>query len=497
MALPLLLLLLLRPAVLARAASYPNNGIAEAVQDGFFPGRSADVILMPENMPEDTTVTLFGTEHDAATVPANMGVKEVRDIVGQAFGLPTRKQVSFMKDNVFKRPTLNFMVMVHGLGKDTVQNNNLENIDAITGNNPTINLKDVSYPRQELALSVTLTTGEQPSVHGLVSEEWQTAGQTHKALENGNHAETANLADLMTQYYGDESLALSISSSKAESLAHSPHRDTKSTMSCFYDSEAKSFKASNGSPELKWSLDSSLNNIANSDFAEMWNRMKLAGGAVTFLDSQSVVVKSDRMASEVTFDLQDPIDASFFSELFYAKTVAKKLATSTSFQRKLSDSTPDSVVISFRGLIALGKKYGFDSKHYLAALKLYDSALPLIINNFIQLSPKSFVGEMVLMGSPIVVDENLVKGQLAHLSLSSDSKYLPAIYLGNDHVNPSHTCQTIRMSLDVNPSGIKTFCLNELPNHPQNTVLVSLLSTSFSNSNVTAEELKKFQIVLW
>mmetsp|Transcript_12633 Transcript_12633/g.24636 ORF Transcript_12633/g.24636 Transcript_12633/m.24636 type:complete len:537 (+) Transcript_12633:2-1612(+) len=465
------------------------------IEDGYYPGRSGDVIFMPSDLPDDSMMVLFGSDHLKSEQPQSLSINSVRDGISQAFGMAGTAAVSLVKDDVFHRPNLNFLVMVHGLGKDTVSKYNLHNIFALIGNNPTIKLEDISYPRNPLALSVTLVTGEKPAVHGLVADSWQEGGNKKHALTGENHAASANIADLMTQTYGDECLAISMSSSFAECHAHAPHKATRNTMSYYYDQEQKAFVSQNGSPSLQWSLLSTVQNIENSDLVELFSRIKLAGGDVVFNTREnSFLVKSGPSASPVRFHLDDKVDAALLAELFYAKTLVKKLATDTELQRKISDSTPDSVTLSFRSLNDIGEKYGYESKQYLAALKLFDSAIPVLTAKLGELSPSAHVGELVLMGSPVVLDKKAIADQINHLSLASDAGYLPTLFL-EESIDSSHACQVLRMNLEVGSSGLRTFC----PNSYIETVVTTLDASGSTATEdiVTIQQLKRWQIILW
>jgi len=207
-------------------------------------------------------------------------------------------------------------------------------------------------------------------------------------------------------------------------------------------------------------------------------------------------VKSGPSASPVRFHLDDKVDAALLAELFYAKTLVKKLATDTELQRRISDDTPDSVTLSFRSLNSVGEKYGYDSKQYIAALKLFDSAIPVITAKLGELSPSAHVGELVLMGSPVLLDKKAISEQINHLSLASDTGFLPTIFLEKS-IDSSHACQVLRMNLDVESSGLRTFCPNSYVESGSVVYTLDASNSGATNDVVTIEQLKRWQIVLW
>ncbi|GAB5368141.1 hypothetical protein AAMO2058_001292800 [Amorphochlora amoebiformis] len=495
---------MLAPLVLGFAlVGAVHQGVPTEIEDGYYNGRSGDVIFMPSDLPDDTVMTLFGDRVTAET-PRSISIKEVRDIVSQSFGLTGAREHSFVKDEVFNRPNLNFMLVVHGIGGDTISMHKLHNLMALVGNHPRIDLKDICYPRSPLSLSVTVTTGEMPAVHGIVADTWVDEGEKQTAYTNGNHASVANLADLTTQYFGDESLAISMSSSREEAFAFAPHTITKNSYTAFYDPKAKEFVFDHhASPELTWSFAATLKSIENSDVDQLWNRIKMNGGEVFYDDTlNSFVVKSGSSASSVHFRLNEEAEAAVFAELIYAKTLIKKLGTSTKFTSLMSDNTPDIISLSFRSPVLIGERYGYESKQYKATLNLFDSALPLLIHRLEELAQTSHVGELILMGSPVIIDKEAISGLEKHLSLESDSEFLPSLYVESG-IDPAHTCKTLRMNLDAGTSGLKTFCPAEIRGEAGLESLIfassstSLGATAGTSSNITSEQLIKFQIVLW
>jgi len=488
-------------AVLAHA----RTGIQNEIESGFVAGRSGDVILMPKDLPHDSSITLLGEGHiESNLVPEKVSINEVRDIASQALGLPGHNNQAFVKGDMFNMPTLQTMIVVHGMGTDAIKSHGLSNLAAMTGNSPTMELEDLSYPRDPLALSVTLSSGVNPATHGIVAEKWQSQGKVEHALSDDLHYESANIADVLTQLF-PESLALSVSGSWAESRAHAPHTTSANTNAYAFNKESKKFESSASASSarlpsqlLEWSF-----HVDNTDATELFARMKLHGGHVSFTSNGDYTVQADRSSSPVAFSAQDSTDMMLIAEIMYAKFLARKLSTNTKLQKLLSDDHPDTITLSFRGLDAVAQKYGLESKQYAAALKLYDSALPLICTSFTQqLSPSSssHIGQLVLMGTPVLLNKKMIEEQMQHLALSVDMAYLPSLYLAQAHSDPAHACETLRMNLDADSSSnIKTVCYHELENvQPTDSVfLMTSETTTSSATNVTAAELKRFQIVLW
>lgn len=255
--------------------------------------------------------------------------------------------------------------------------------------------------------------------------------------------------------YFYQSLAISVSGSKAESLAFAPHEATENTFTYYYDAKAGSFVSTGADSELDWSLHKTVANAGNSDMDELWRRIKMNGGDVFYNRKEnSFRVKSGRTSSVVDFKLGDATDASLIAELVYVKTLTKKLATSTKLQKKIADTSPDTISVSFHSLDAIGAKYGVESKQYIAALHLFDSALPLIAHNLQTLSPSSSIGQLVLMGSPVVVDKEVLHAQMKHLALNANPKFLPSLYLERSGAS-ADSCQVLRMNLDMTDSNLK------------------------------------------
>eukprot|EP00471_Norrisiella_sphaerica_P003468 CAMPEP_0184483318 /NCGR_PEP_ID=MMETSP0113_2-20130426/4960_1 /TAXON_ID=91329 /ORGANISM="Norrisiella sphaerica, Strain BC52" /LENGTH=506 /DNA_ID=CAMNT_0026863639 /DNA_START=21 /DNA_END=1541 /DNA_ORIENTATION=- len=452
------------------------------VHNGFVSGRSADAIIMPSELSDDASITLLGEDISLENVPKSIALRDVRDIMSQSLGLPVSQEKSFIREDVFDRPSLEYLIIVHGMGADTVSQLDLANMKALTSKNPTMGLRDQTYPRDPLALSVTLTTGQYPSVHGIVGESWRADGQMEAAYSNGKHSDVGNVADMMTQFFGTKSLTVSASGSLAESKAHAPHSKSANSHACSFNTELKKFVSESRSPSFEWSLE------AKVDADELWNLIKLAGGRVEIQEDRNLlVVQAHSSASTINFDLNDSVDSTLAAEILYAKVLAEKLSAN----ELLQDDTPDSIFLSFRGLEAIAGKYGRKSEQYNAAAQLYDSAIPVIASLYSKLASKS-VGQLVLMGSPVTLDKEILMAQIKHLSLSLDTRFFPSIYFSESDSNPAQTCQVLETGLGTS---VKTVCSHPLYDYDETVFLAS--HSSSTNSTVTEVELKKFQIVLW
>lgn len=68
--------------------------------------------------PDDSVMVLFGNDRYESKLPERMRLCEAKDIVTQAFGITggAREQSAIVKDDIFNRPSLNFLLAVHGLG---------------------------------------------------------------------------------------------------------------------------------------------------------------------------------------------------------------------------------------------------------------------------------------------------------------------------------------------------------------------------------------------
>ncbi len=443
----------------------------------------------------------MGDNRYESKLPEKIGICGVKGVVAQAFGITggSTVQSDIVKDDMFNRPSLNYLVVVNGLGSDSVEAHDLTNIRALLGNNKNLKLDDLSYPRDPVALAATLATGHKPREHGIIGEHWSMEGNAQRAFE-GNHALVANIADLVTKHFGEDSLAISVSGSKAESLAYAPHQANKNSFTYHFDAVAGKFVPAAGTPmshsEIGWSLAETVAN-GNGNNNELWSRIKLNGGDAFFNREEDMfTVKSGPSASEVHFDMKDPVDSTLLAELCYSKFLTNKLATSTKLQKKLTDSSPDTITISFHSLNAIGEKYGFNSKEFISALHLFDSALPLITHNLQTLTPSSSMGQVVLMGSPVNVNGDLLDEQMKHLSLVSLRKFLPSVYLKHSPEATSDSCQVLRMNVEMASPSLKTYCpTTNMPRLAQ----INLLSVSATATNETAtdDEIMKFQIALW
>lgn len=443
---------------------------------------------------------LLGKNKFADNLPTNVHLREARALITQALGIRggSTRSSPLAGDEAFSRPRLGFQVLAHGIGTETLDRFDLRNIRALLGNEPSVSLTGLSYPRDPVALSASVATGEAPRVHGIVGSKWRSAGRSELAFD-GNHALVATLSDLVSSQYGPESMSVSVSSDRAESAAHAPHGQKPNAHACSFDADKGTFCADSSEPALRWSLRTALAQLESSGANDLWSHVRTGGGDVFYSkNDDSVAVKADGSSSTVRFRMADPTDAALVAELLYAKTLAKRLATATSLQRKIADRTPDTLVVSLRGLDAVGRKYGFDSEEYKAALKLYDSALPLIARSLETLAPGASIGEVILMGSPAQLDYKTLAGQVKRVSaVNSGRTLLPSVYI-NDAQAKHEACQLLRANVDMLLSNVQTFCPGEAaaPSFVEEVSLLSLSATT-SNSTVTDTDIMKYQICLW
>eukprot|EP01126_Amoeba_proteus_P007002 TRINITY_DN1247_c0_g1_i3.p1 TRINITY_DN1247_c0_g1~~TRINITY_DN1247_c0_g1_i3.p1 ORF type:complete len:474 (-),score=37.41 TRINITY_DN1247_c0_g1_i3:146-1567(-) len=389
--------------------SWSYTGIT--YQNGYFGGRSADLILDDIDTPPVEVQLEWRLTREVNK--GRVQLSEIQDLhlynlISRALALPQLQLpkphalLTFMDDTIptdlLSPPAGNVMFSFEGISsKDFTLNHKFHSYSVSTTSRP-------YHPATTLA---TIITGSHPSSHGIVNE-------------GSSMALVANLFDIFSGLYGKDVVHISGSSSKARGDILSSHKSS----SWYWDQESGEFLSGSGDKTLSVSRQSLATHLL--DFS------------LTF-DSNYVTI------GDVVFNLDNHADSTLFAELAFVKFASQYLS-------ELSGRK--SLAFHFASLPQIAEQYGMGSPQWKSAVDLVD----LTVSRSIKVLPNC-VTELVFL--PQQMTKNLKDMEeivWPIVSPYSDTKTFPQIYLTQDgKEKQANLCEQVTNAL-VSYESVSVFC---------------------------------------
>jgi hypothetical protein len=407
----------------------------------YFAGRSANIIIQPENAVSDNSAILLGKHFESQL--KTIEDTEVADLFAHVMGtqpfnvLASRE--GFPKGDLFQKPKATLLVT-------------LESVDhglfvkyALWKGYQSVGLTTSTYPANSHTMASNIATGTKPSVHGIVGEAWVLPNgekiDAHTSEDGSSLA--ANIADILTQEWDGRSLTVSASASLplASAFAASSQFSHAHGYGLFLEDGAfstiYSHYALNPFTVTEEALQAIFKAAAFSSF--------LGASVVSSNDKVMVTVGS----TTVTFDLKSSDDYVLFAELGFVFNFLNVLETDSGVSVLVGDSVPDFYSFAFASLKGIKSTYGENSDIFVASIKLVDCAIQQTAAKLEALYGR-IVSAVVCLDTQSVVSDKIkttvYESARASLQHQEDFElHFPSLYVRNGKV--AQTCQQVRSAL--------------------------------------------------
>jgi hypothetical protein len=496
------------------------------IEDGYFSGRSGNMILKPKNYkdPDSSIVFLDQTGNIFRNLKSEISIYNIADLIGRSFGIsPMHKDFTasdYIKSNFFSRPMANLLIELDSIGDDLITDPNIGiKLNYLTSlrygeiNGFPMNVVETSYPVNYLSLATSLISGRKPSQHGIVGKMWKDAdGSIIRGYSSKDSwSQVPSLLDIIHETFHGKSLIVSLSgdeqSAKVNSVNPRFRKSSNQDHIAYFRPNELDFKVSSGNVIIKNTLGEltarHIRFLFESTQDSILNLLRNHAG-VDIVYNEGIIslhyTSKDGTRQEARFDPSLPEDMRLFSELQSSYSLVKVLR-SPDVAPLIHDDSPDFFSISFKAINSLTEKYGQHSTQVIGALHLLDSTIPILFDRFSTLYPNRLLSEIVLLGShhSTLSVENSQRKELISLFNRQDvfADLFPSLYI------PREMDRTF--SSELERIGFEVFSL------PSNAKLVSHAAPVFvyftedaapvyqsaQSGNVTSAEIAKYQIALW
>lgn len=502
------------------------------VMNGFYPGRSGDAVVQSLNAQEGEGLALFVDPSQRyfrklGSSGSQASSQDLGDVMTRSLGIQPLNGESGSSDfasdlvhsNLLDMPKANLFISLEGMEAQMVDELHLSNLQTLSRTS-SASLRFPSYPQDSISEAASISTGKLPKEHGVVGSTWEQDGASVSAfLEATAFSNTATAADLLAQTFQGQSLIVSASSDAQQSLAYCSNFEllkahaewntfclalNPSTLDYQCVEPTHSYSKLVAEKNLVLSKET-LMQALNSDDSTVLSSLSSSQSISARVNGQ--VVSVDSPVGSASFDLSDPEDYKFFSELQYAYSMPAVVGQDPVLQALVMDDVPDYYALSFASLSTLGAKYGTTSAKFATAATLVDACLPSIMGRFQALYPDRLVSEVVLpasasshsaaAGTSAAIEASAT---LLQSSASAVSKHFPQLT-----VSDSSLCS--HLSQGLKQVGYTAYC----PQQQQQGSVGQIQALSLdaydldgpeypypgNNSNPNSEEIMVFQISLW
>lgn len=435
----------------------------------FFPGRSAQVIISPSNIQDESFLLLLNNQRVLKqSNEKQIDEDSVADLIGHILGTPIlndeASRVAFPTSSIFNKPTGNLLIVIDGVDSAFGQ---LLQVDA-----QKLKLNRISFPEDSIATMATLSSGQTPSVHGIVGSSWRNSDDIIEAY-SAAQSKSANFADMLLQSFEGKSLTLSVSGNFQSAAAFSVHQDLQALLE---NSNDQAFY---------WNFDS---NRFDSVFGS-------SIGSALQLSRADILSKVASRSNVELFDLKSQTDFLFFAELEMIQSTVASLGSDADLSVLVGDSTPDALTFVFSSMKGIVAKYGASSSQATAAASLVSELISQIVDSLNTLYNNKLATEIIVL-APSAFDAMKVDSvsQIVYQAVEQDVEskevfdaFFPAVYL-NDETDVESVCDAVTEKL---PAGYTATCNAEFYEY---TFVYKASDNSTSDDDDSTAE---FQIVLW
>jgi len=518
------------------------------IEDGYFNGRSGDMILKPEQYqyPDISMVLLDQTGKILVDDrKEEISIYNVADLIGRSLGvapIDTKFVASdYIKSKFFNRPMANLLIELDSIGDhifiDPSIGVKLKYLTALRDgeiNGLPVKVTQASYPANSVTLATSLISGRKPSKHGIIAKEWKTPDGSivhgYSSDDPSTWSQVANLPDLICQTFHGKSLIVSLSGDEQNAKANSvnptvvkAHPTWTNDYTAHFNTKNMNFivTSQGNNPAIRGTFeDLTANNIRqifashqNSILDSFQEEIKYREGFVSL-----EYTSDDGTTQYVRYDLTLPQHMLLFAELQGAYSLVNTLK-SPNVKTLVEDDFPDFYSISFTSVNSLTEKYGRHSVEVIGALYLFDKTVKIIHDHFSKLYPHRLLSEMVLLGShPSSLSVNnpdkrplfSILNRLLPSQNFFDSGLFPSLYIrGTTEKLDENYCEILNLQLKEEEIGFEVYCLPTRPtvHFLEQSIPVSFAEKSTMNSyvdeedddevTVTDADVRKYQIVLW
>jgi hypothetical protein len=409
----------------------------------YFAGRSANIIVQPENAVYDNSAILLHgkqLENQLKTIEDTRVADLFAHVMGtQPFNVLASRE-GFPKGDLFQKPKAAFLVTLESVAPGLFAKystwKDYQSVDLTTS----------TYPANTFTMTSNIATGTKPSVHGIVGEAWiMPNGEkigAHISTEGSSLA--ANMADILTQEWDGDSLTLSASAFApvASAFAASAHT---SGHNYGLSLENRAFSTIYSRYELNPFA------LAEEDLEAIFKATSFS----SFLGASMVYSNNDQLAVTVgsittTFDLTTLVDYSLFAELGFVYNFLNTLETDSRISALVVDSVPDFYSFAFASLKGIKATHGEQSDMFIASLLLVDNAIQQAVAKIDTLYNGRTVSAVACLDTQTVVSDKIKAAvyESARTSLQSQEDFdlhFPSLYVRNGKA--AQACTRVKNAL--------------------------------------------------
>jgi len=523
------------------------------IEDGFFPGRSGNMLLKPNSYQDPDCSIIFLDQTDSIIrdeIPDQISIYNVADLIGRSFGVSPIHQnfdvSDYIKPNFFNRPMANLFIELDSIGDHILTDSSIGiDLNYLTAlrhgeiNGFPMKMVQTSYPANYMTFATSLISGRKPSEHGIVENQWKNIDDSvvhGYSKDLSTWSQVANLPDLMWQTFRGKSLIVSLSGDEQNAKVNSLNPELTAKHPTWSNYFTAHFRPETMDYLVTANGDDDLENLVIKKAIEdltakqIRNDLENAQDSVlNLLSNAGVDIKyregfvslhytaKDKTQQYVRYDLTLPEDVRLFSELHSSYTLIKAL-DSPDVKKLVQDDFPDFYSISFSSIRSLTEKYGRHSAQVIGALYLLDKTIPLVVDHFSMLYPNRLLSEVVLLGShqTTLSENNPDKRPLIsifnRLLPSQDffnSGLFPSFYIdgADEKQSIENYCKILDLQLKEEETGFHLFCLptHNVKNLEKRIPRLLVEESNYtgtsgyynSASDVTYADVNKYQIVLW
>jgi hypothetical protein len=459
-----------------------------ASETSFFKDRSADVVVTPQNIQDDSFVYV---SERFTTTSNDIEETSVADLISNALGGPVISKVA--QSSHSNPASANLLVIVDSVGQDHIAHfEKTTPMRALQGGKR-LKLTRVAYPQDNVASVATLVTGNTPSVHGVVNKQWQNEfGAIVSAYKAQALPISASVFDVMSQVTDGRSLVVSASADYQLASAVGVHQmlhaenPSGSKLGFYFDDDVQQFAGlfHGVTSNVRLTVGDVLTRLTAAKFDLPAVTDKLTFDAST----SSVVADFASHGCVCTFDLLKKVDFTFFAEIELFRAVVEEIKNMPASQ----DNSADMISFVFSSLRAIQTKYGQTSQQHKAALVIIDSVLVELVAEVKNIYGDNKVAtEIVFLGQSAytTLQQNKIAQEAVYRYVknyvptrSTFNKFFPAVY--------APVCDTVQQVVDRFPQWeLQTECSS----HLQSRNMLESNGTVFN----PYPDYASFNIVLW
>lgn len=446
------------------------------VAHGFRAGRSGDIVVKPNQVVDDALLKLSG-----ANLPQQVSVTQIADLLAHLMNsAPVNTAVdrsSMPSTNIFAGKKATVLVAIESLGIETLSQ--FEGLLQFNGKQAST-FADASYPYDSISLARTVISGAYPSRHGIVSHSWLSNSDVVQAFQSSaGEPLVASLPDVMSQYFGGQSLVLSASADQQLAAALGVHSVLRSEQPLsnnhiwHYDYRVQEVMSDDRSPLMALTKGDAIKSITSNQL--LGSDVSVQLGAATIQLSVG--------GQQAAFQIHD--DIAFFVELGLMARLHQQLEA---FSSLVSDEFPDYIAVGVHSLRSVKDKYGADSAQFRVAVRVADIAVHRFLAQVSQLYSSEAIVGLLFLGSN---DEQLSSTTQSAIYREMEEAKVEGVVLNSQiflsGAYSAQSCEQLKASLPER-AGLDVYCVG------QSRLLAREL---LGNASYDSDDLTSFHASLW